>query len=108
MDSSPSRAPSLSYAALRRQSSKAGAVCVDAHVRICAGGGQQWSSLPRQPLVLVRTFSPCYLTASRRSARKVAPISGIHASLQRLQQWRLAERAASKAVTTDRTAQSLR
>jgi len=29
--------PSSSYAALRRQSSKAGAVCVKAHVRICAG-----------------------------------------------------------------------
>src|SRR6266853_4752469 len=33
---------------------------------------------------------------------------GIHASLQRLQWRRLAERATSKAVTTDRTARSLR
>src|ERR1022692_3733783 len=27
--------------------SKVGAVCVDAHVRFCAGGDQRWSSLPR-------------------------------------------------------------
>src|ERR1700676_4206378 len=61
-----------------------------------------------EPLVLVRTFSPRYLTASRGRFAKLPPISGIHASLQRLQRRRLAERAVSKAVTTDRTAQSLR
>jgi hypothetical protein len=38
----------------------------------------------------------------------IAQFGGIHASLQRLQRRRLAERFASQAVTTDRTAQSLR
>ena len=38
---------SLSQRSLRRHASKVGAVCVDAHVRICAGGDQRWSSLPR-------------------------------------------------------------
>ena len=33
---------------LSRHSSFRRAVCVDAHVRICAGGAQQWASLPRQ------------------------------------------------------------
>jgi hypothetical protein len=37
LDSRTPCPPSLSRAALRRQSSKVGAVCVDAHVRICAG-----------------------------------------------------------------------
>ena len=32
---------------LRRQTLKVGAVCVNWHARICAGGGQQWPSLPR-------------------------------------------------------------
>ncbi len=36
---------------LRRQSSKVRAVCVNALVRICAGGDQRWSSLPRQQSV---------------------------------------------------------
>jgi len=38
MDSSSPRPASLSYGALPRHSSKVGAVCVDALVRICAGG----------------------------------------------------------------------
>jgi hypothetical protein len=29
------------------------AVCVNAHVRICAGGDQRWSSLPRQLFTVV-------------------------------------------------------
>jgi hypothetical protein len=33
---------------LSRHSSFRRAVCVDAHVRICAGGAQRWASLPRQ------------------------------------------------------------
>ena len=33
---------------LCRHASLVRAVCVNAHVRICAGGGQRWSSLPRQ------------------------------------------------------------
>src|ERR1700745_495787 len=33
---------------LSRHSSFRRAVCVNAHVRICAGGDQRWSSLPRQ------------------------------------------------------------
>jgi len=49
VDSSPTRFASLSYRSLPRHSSKVGAVCVKAPVRICAGGGdQRWSSLPRQ------------------------------------------------------------
>src|SRR6266852_6577796 len=32
----------------RRHSSTVRAVCVNAPVRICAGGDQRWSSLPRQ------------------------------------------------------------
>jgi hypothetical protein len=32
---------------LSRHSSFRRAVCVDAHVRICAGGAQRWASLPR-------------------------------------------------------------
>jgi len=38
----------ISLATLRRQPSTARAVCVNALVRICAGGDQRWSSLPRQ------------------------------------------------------------
>jgi hypothetical protein len=40
VDSSPTRSASLSYSALSRHSSKVGAVCVEALVRICAGGDQ--------------------------------------------------------------------
>src|SRR6266403_6089970 len=48
VDSSiPSSAP-LSRRTLLRHSSFVRAVCVDAPVRICAGGDQRWSSLPRQ------------------------------------------------------------
>src|ERR1700682_6011421 len=39
---------SLSRCTLLRHSSFVRAVCVDALVRICAGGDQRWSSLPRQ------------------------------------------------------------
>ncbi len=38
--SSPTRFASLSYSSLPRHSSKVGAVCVEAPVRICAGGDQ--------------------------------------------------------------------
>src|SRR5271166_362471 len=48
--SSPTRFASLSYSSLFRHSSKVGAVCVEAPVRICAGGDQRWSSLPRPQL----------------------------------------------------------
>ena len=44
----PTCSASLSGQALRRHSSSVRAVCVNAHARICAGGGQRWSSLPRQ------------------------------------------------------------
>src|SRR6266404_4434947 len=44
--STPSSAP-LSRRTLLRHSSFVRAVCVDAPVRICAGGDQRWSSLPR-------------------------------------------------------------
>src|SRR6266850_8566492 len=45
--STPSSAP-LSRRTLLRHSSFVRAVCVNAPVRICAGGDQRWSSLPRQ------------------------------------------------------------
>jgi hypothetical protein len=47
VDSSPTRFASLSCSPLPRHSSKVGAVCVEAPVRICAGGDRRWSSLPR-------------------------------------------------------------
>src|SRR5271165_5975163 len=59
--SSPTRFASLSYSSLFRHSSKVGAVCVEAPVRICAGGDQRWSSLPR-PLGLI--FFTCPMPAS--------------------------------------------
>src|SRR6267143_790696 len=52
--STPSSAP-LSRRTLLRHSSFVRAVCVDAPVRICAGGDQGWSSLPQQ---LFRVVSP--------------------------------------------------
>src|ERR1700722_15815160 len=47
LDSSTPRFASLSSRTLCRHTSKVGAVCVNALVRICAGGDQRWSSLPR-------------------------------------------------------------
>src|SRR5580693_7656854 len=41
VDSSPTRFASLSCSSLPRHSSKVGAVCVEAPVRICAGGDQR-------------------------------------------------------------------
>src|SRR6202171_19696 len=58
VDSSPTCFAPLSYSPLSRHSSKVGAVCVEAPVRICAGGDQRWSSLPR-PLA-----TAVYLSAS--------------------------------------------
>jgi hypothetical protein len=48
VDSSPARSAPLSRCTLLRHSSFVRAVCVNALVRICAGGDQGWSSLPRQ------------------------------------------------------------
>src|ERR1035441_6762879 len=48
VDSSTPRFASLSPCSLRRHSSSVRAVCVNALARICAGGDQRWSSLPRQ------------------------------------------------------------
>jgi hypothetical protein len=42
------RSASIFRRALRRHSSRVRAVCVNALVRICAGGDQRWSFLPRQ------------------------------------------------------------
>src|SRR5664280_2733684 len=47
VDSSTPRSAPLSRCTLLRHSSFVRAVCVDALVRICAGGDQQWLSLPR-------------------------------------------------------------
>jgi hypothetical protein len=48
VDSSSPRSAPLSRCTLLRHSSFVRAVCVNALVRICAGGDQRWSSLPRQ------------------------------------------------------------
>src|SRR6202521_3161845 len=48
VDSPTPRSASLSPCSLRRHSSSVRAVCVNALARICAGGDQRWSSLPRQ------------------------------------------------------------
>jgi hypothetical protein len=48
VDSFAPRSALLSRCTLLRHSSFVRAVCVDALVRICAGGDQRWSSLPRQ------------------------------------------------------------
>src|SRR2546427_11659569 len=53
MDSGTSCPASLSDATLLRESSEVGAVCVNAHVRICAGGGRRRRSLPRRRRELV-------------------------------------------------------
>src|SRR2546428_5636349 len=53
MDSGTSCPASLSDATLLRESSEVGAVCVNAHVRICAGGGLRRPSLPRRRTELV-------------------------------------------------------
>jgi hypothetical protein len=50
VDSSTPRSAPLSRCTLLRHSSFVRAVCVDALVRICAGGDQRWPSLPRQLL----------------------------------------------------------
>jgi hypothetical protein len=48
LDSTPPRSAPLPHGPLCRSASLVRAVCVKALVRICAGGDQQWSSLPRQ------------------------------------------------------------
>ena len=48
VDSTTPCSASLSSCPLRRHSSSVRAVCVNALARICAGGDQRWSSLPRQ------------------------------------------------------------
>src|ERR1700693_3488464 len=53
LGSSTPRPTSLPDGKLLRHSSKVGAVCVDAHVRFCAGGDQRWSSLPRQAIYAI-------------------------------------------------------
>src|ERR1700688_101568 len=47
VDSTTPRFASLSRCSFRRHSSSVRAVCVNALARICAGGDQRWSSLPR-------------------------------------------------------------
>src|SRR2546422_5897492 len=49
---------------LRRHSSTVRAVCVNALVRICAGGDQRWSSLPRQQSILDESSIPTYRVPS--------------------------------------------
>jgi hypothetical protein len=47
-DHVPGIARCVASSVFRRYSSSVIAVCVNAPVRICAGGDQRWSSLPRQ------------------------------------------------------------
>ena len=49
----------LAYRAICRQPPKVGAVCVNAHVRICAGGPGQPGSLPRRCAVTRMSASAC-------------------------------------------------
>src|ERR1035438_2744855 len=62
VDSPTPCSASLSSCPLRRHSSSVRAVCVNALARICAGGDQRWSSLPRQlsesHWTTVRAISP--------------------------------------------------
>src|ERR1700751_1323767 len=69
MGSPTSRPASLSRRTLLRHSSFVRAVCVDALVRICAGGDQQWSSLPRQ----LRVYATSKLDMSAASPRTLSP-----------------------------------
>src|SRR5215472_16513829 len=63
MDSTTPRFASLSSRSLRRHSSSVRAVCVNALARICAGGDQRWSSLPR-PLPLSLSESAGFVEVS--------------------------------------------
>src|SRR6516162_2531296 len=57
VDSSTPRSAPLSRCTLLRHPSFVRAVCVDALVRLCAGGDQRWSSLPRQLSILSFLFA---------------------------------------------------
>ena len=57
LDPFPSGSASLSPSSLCREASEVGAVCVNAPVRIRAGGDQRWSSLPRHWLPETDTTS---------------------------------------------------
>src|ERR1700675_1043898 len=69
VDSSAPRSASLPPCTLRRHSSSVRAVCVKALVRICAGGDQRWSSLPRQ----LKGFLVDFRVPVTRSLRWPAP-----------------------------------
>jgi hypothetical protein len=58
LDSSTPCSASIPDGTFRRHSSEVGAVCIKVHVRFCAGGGQQWPSLPRQLSVAGPNFAP--------------------------------------------------
>jgi hypothetical protein len=86
VDSTTPRSAPLSRRPLLRHSSFVRAVCVDALVRICAGGDQRWSSLPRQlsrRLVARAGFAPAfggyeplvlsYATTAPQTARSTYP-----------------------------------
>src|SRR5260370_41283129 len=64
VDSSTPRSAPLSRCTLLRHSSFVRAVWVDALVRICAGGDQGWSSLPRQLGSRSRLLVPLSLSTS--------------------------------------------
>src|SRR3989449_11517093 len=61
VDSSTPRSAPLSRCTLLRHSSFVRAVCVDALVRIRAGGDQRWSSLPRQQCVANDIERACFV-----------------------------------------------
>ena len=59
VDTAPESPAPLSPSSLLRHSSFIRAVCVNALVRICAGGDQRWSSLLRQLDRALRNFRLC-------------------------------------------------
>src|SRR5580658_867584 len=67
VDSAPPRSAPLSRCTLLRHASFLRAVCVDALVRICAGGDQRWSSLPRQLLRARKSASGKFERANSKS-----------------------------------------
>src|SRR5438093_13435084 len=79
MDSGTSCPASLSDPTLVRESSEVGAVCVNAHVRICAGGGLRRPSLPRRRTELVwKCGSRLGCKALRLKAKEATQMESTH------------------------------
>ena len=76
VDTAPESPAPLSSSSLLRHSSFIRAVCVNALVRICAGGDQRWSSLLRQLDRLRPTSDGASCTQSRNLMNIIRCISG--------------------------------